>query len=145
MFLRVRSYVLVRARTCSCARASCNELARTERVDVCEECKVRGRRGSKRVNRALRHSRRKEVMCNNARPMCMHCDRFLIIIAKEPDRFRTKSRRTLPHVARARTINLSDTFMYLFCINGDFGARERYFLESSVSKKAIAFKFIIKP
>lgn len=59
---------------CACAlvRARVRERvamsSRTKRVDVCEECKVRGRRGSKRANRALRHSRRKEVMCNNARP-----------------------------------------------------------------------------
>lgn len=44
--------------------------SRTKRVDVCEECKVRGRRGSKRANRALRYSRRKEIMCNNAQPAC---------------------------------------------------------------------------
>ncbi|KYM78002.1 hypothetical protein ALC53_11469 [Atta colombica] len=117
--------------------------SRTKRVDVCEECKVRGRRGSKRVNRALRHSRRKEVMCNNARPMCMHCDRFLIIIAKEPDRFRTKSRRTL-HMSREHERSVYRTFMYLL-YKRRFPRAERYFLESLIAKRTIAFKFIIKP
>jgi len=109
---RLNASVFVSA--CALVRARVRERvamsSRTKRVDVCEECKVRGRRGSKRVNRALRHSRRKEVMCNNARPMCMH--RFLIIIAKEPDRFRTKSRRTL-HMSRERERSVYRTFMYL--------------------------------
>lgn len=34
--------------------------SRTKRVNVCEECKVRGRRGSKRAYRALQHSRWKK-------------------------------------------------------------------------------------
>lgn len=65
MSMRVFVRARVRDGELQCARASSES-------DVCEECKVRGRRGPKRVDRASQHIRWEEVMCNNARPMYMH-------------------------------------------------------------------------
>lgn len=104
---------------CACAlvRARVRERvamsSRTKRVDVCEECKVRGCRGSKRANRALRYTDGKKL-CVTMRNWCIHCDPFLIIIAKVLGRFYADSRRTPPYVARARAISCW-RFIYLPC------------------------------
>lgn len=55
--------------------------SRIKRVDVCEECKVRGRRGSKRADRALHNTADGKKLCVTMRDRCTYMcgDRFLII------------------------------------------------------------------